>query len=100
VWTEELIEEWERVIVREGNRSADSAASVASAVRRFFARGRLDPESYLPLVEEALSRDPDDRAHIAACLSGGVDVLLTRNRRDFPIERLGDAGVRLGCSPL
>ncbi|MFH8513843.1 hypothetical protein ACH4CE_01575 [Streptomyces gelaticus] len=37
VWSERLLAEWERVIVREGRRSAESAAAVAQAVRRFFA---------------------------------------------------------------
>ncbi|MCX5342517.1 PIN domain-containing protein [Streptomyces atratus] len=36
VWSERLLGEWERVIVREGKRSAKSAAAVAQAVRRFF----------------------------------------------------------------
>jgi len=33
VWSERLLAEWERVIVREGRRSAGSAAAVAQAVR-------------------------------------------------------------------
>ncbi|MFE2291234.1 hypothetical protein [Streptomyces sp. NPDC059452] len=36
VWSERLLAEWERVIVREGKRSAKSAATVTQAVRRFF----------------------------------------------------------------
>lgn len=95
VWTDELLAEWETVIVREGRRTPDTAASVAQAVRRAFGRGRLAPERYLPLLDDSLSEDPADRVHVAACLGGDVDVLLTRNVRDFPVDRLGAAGVEV-----
>jgi len=36
VWSQRLLSEWERVIVREQHRSADSAAAVTRAIRRFF----------------------------------------------------------------
>ena len=98
VWTDELIEEWERVIVREQRRSADSAAAIVKVVRTFFANERLEPSKYLPLIDESLSRDPDDRVHAASCLSGEVDVLVTRNHRDFPLDRLTDAGVAVMSS--
>ena len=93
VWTDELLGEWERVIVGENQRSAESAASVARVIRQFFARGRLQPEKYLPLVDESLSPDPDDRVHAAACLGGDIDAFLTRNTKDFPLDRLREAGV-------
>ena len=93
VWTDELLGEWERVVVRENERSSESAASMARVIRQFFDRGRLKPERYLPLLEDSLSPDPDDRVHAAACLGGDVDVLLTRNTKDFPVARLLEAGV-------
>jgi coenzyme F420-reducing hydrogenase gamma subunit len=34
VWTDELLEEWERVIVEGGVRTRESARSVTDAVRR------------------------------------------------------------------
>ena len=41
VWTDELLDEWERVIVREGRRSPETAQSVTEAVRRFFGSTRI-----------------------------------------------------------
>ena len=98
VWTDELIDEWERVIVREQRRSTDSAAAIVKVVRTFFANERLEPSKYLPLMDESLSPDPDDRVHAAACLSGEVDVLVTRNHRDFPLDRLTEARVAVMSS--
>ena len=41
MWTDELLNEWERVIVREKKRTASSARSVTATVRQGFASTRL-----------------------------------------------------------
>ncbi|MFF9507056.1 hypothetical protein ACF1BU_15535 [Streptomyces sp. NPDC014724] len=61
VWSERLLAEWERVIVREGRRSAAVAAAVAQAVRRFFADCEIEATAYRHLVDEMPGDDPDDR---------------------------------------
>lgn len=38
MWTDELLDEWERVIVRERHRTPEPARSVTNAVRTWFAR--------------------------------------------------------------
>ena len=93
VWTDELLEEWERVIVREGTRTPETARSVSAAIRRFFPTTHIDPTTYRDRTQEVPGRDPDDRVHAAACAFGGATVLLTRNRRDFPREFLAEHGV-------
>ena len=57
VWTDELIDEWERVIVEEGWRTADSAR----AVRSRFGRCRIASDEYRGKVTDDLSPDGDDR---------------------------------------
>lgn len=49
VWSERLLAEWERVIVREGRRSADSAAAVTRAIRRFFSDCEIPAADYAHL---------------------------------------------------
>jgi len=93
VWTDELLDEWERVIVREGKRTPEAARSVSEAVRRLFATTRIDPTTYRDLAQDVPGRDPDDRVHAAACAFGAATVLLTRNRRDFPDDFLAEHGV-------
>ncbi len=46
VWSEELLDEWERVIVEKGKRTKESAQSVAATVRESFKDGRIDPRGY------------------------------------------------------
>ncbi len=98
LWRDELLYEWERVIVREGKRSPQTARSVSDAVRRFFVTTRIDPAVYRDRATAVPGPDPDDRIHTAACAFGGVTVLLTRNRRDFPVEFLADHGVEVSSA--
>lgn len=95
IWSEELLDEWERVIVREGKRQPASARSVTTAVRSYFSTGRIDPNSYRGRVSGTPGPDPDDRVHTAAAVAGRATVLLTKNRRDFPSDYLGAHGVEL-----
>lgn len=98
MWSDELLDEWERVIVRDGQRRPESARSVAEAVRRFFASTRIDPERYRQRLAFVPGPDPADRVHTAACAFGGVSVLLTRNRSDFPGEFLAGYGVSVSSA--
>jgi len=95
VWTDELLEEWDRVIVEGGVRTRESARSVTDAVRAGFASSRIEPALYRERVTEDLSPDPDDRVHVAACIEGGATVLLTRNTKDFPADLLATADVQV-----
>jgi predicted nucleic acid-binding protein len=98
VWTDELLGEWERVIVREGKRSPETARSVCEAFRRFFVTTRIDPAVYRHRLQSVPGRDPDDRVHTAACAFGGATVLLTRNRRDFPEDFLAEHSVTVSSA--
>jgi|SRR2546423_3324168 len=95
VWSDFLLDEWERVIVRESQRTPESAAKVAAVVRAFFGDSRIPEDAYAHLVDEAPSSDPDDRHHIAAALAAGADVIVTNNLDDFPSEPLALLGLRV-----
>ena len=98
VWTDEVLDEWEEVIVREGQRTPESAASVSAAVRQHFGRYRIDPILYRDKITDDLPPDPDDRAHAAAVIYGDVDVLLTRNVKDLRTKPVLTAGVKVMTS--
>lgn len=71
LWTDDVLDEWERVIVREQRRTPETAASVVAAIREFFADCRIDRASYERLIDEMPGDDPDDRPHMAAAVAGG-----------------------------
>lgn len=95
VWTDEVLDEWEEVIVREGRRTPESAASVAAAVRTHFAGYRIDPVLYQDKITDDLSPDPRDRIHAAAAIHGNVDILLTRNPKHLRTPPVLAAGVKV-----
>lgn len=95
LWTDELLEEWERVIVREHQRSAASAASVAQAIREFFPDCRIPLETYRDRIASMPGPDPDDHPHSAAAIAAGVNALVTADVSGFPRDELAGLGVRV-----
>ena len=95
VWTDALLDEWERVIVDQHRRSPATAAAITAAIRGFFADSKVELADYQHLVDEMPGRDADDHHHSAAAIAGGASVLLTHNRADFPAKPLARRGLRV-----
>lgn len=68
LWSQALLAEWQRVIVREQRRSIRSAAAVTAAIREYFAESEVVESQYISLVAEMPGNDPDDRLHMAAAI--------------------------------
>ena len=95
IWTDDLLDEWERVIVREHKRSPESAAQITSAVRECFADTKVERAEYEDLIEEMPGKDADDRVHMAAAVARQPCTILTHNAKDFPSKPLAKRGVRV-----
>ncbi|MBK9179795.1 MAG: PIN domain-containing protein [Acidimicrobiales bacterium] len=95
LWTDDLLDEWERVIVREQKRSQESAAQITKAVREFFTDSKVERDEYEHLIEEMPGKDADDHAHMAAAVTRQPCTILTRNVKDFPSAPLAKRGVRV-----
>jgi predicted nucleic acid-binding protein len=95
VWSDALLDEWERVIVREQRRTQATAASLTTAIREFFADSKIDLSAYEHLIADMPGNDPDDHHHMAAAIAGHATVLITENIKDFPTEPLAQLGLRV-----
>ncbi|MCC6434749.1 MAG: PIN domain-containing protein [Acidimicrobiales bacterium] len=95
LWTDELLDEWERVIVRERKRTAASAASITAAIRETFEDLRIEPSTYRHRIDTMPGPDPDDHVHSAAAVAAEVDALVTNDENGFPIDELAELGVRV-----
>ncbi len=95
IWTDDLLDEWERVIVRGHKRSAESAAQITRAVRGFFGDSKVERGEYENLIGEMPGKDPDDHTHMAAAVARQPCTILTNNAKDFPPGPLADRGVRV-----
>jgi excisionase family DNA binding protein len=85
MWTDELLDEWERVIVEGQRRSPDAAAAITATIREFFADTRIPAESCRSLIAEVEGPDPDDNVHMAAAVAGQVETLVTWNEKDSTV---------------
>ncbi|MER5421276.1 PIN domain-containing protein [Streptosporangium roseum] len=93
IWSDHLLEEWERVIVREQHRSTSAAARISAAIREFFADTCVPEDDYKYLLDRLSGPDPDDRHHMAAAIAGGAQTLVTWNLADFPAATLSRYGL-------
>lgn len=66
IWTDHLLAEWERVIVRQKRRTPEQATAITEAIRHAFPHGRVAPEAYQSLISSIRGPDADDRVHGAA----------------------------------
>jgi len=51
-------------------------------------------ENYQPLIEALELPDPDDRHVLAAAIKASAQVIVTRNRKDFPAKTLAQWNIR------
>ncbi len=93
LWSDFLLAEWERVIVREQRRTPEQASAITSAIRQAFPAGRIAPDDYETIIEAVPGPDADDRVHGAAALAGGATALITANLRHLDVDFFADHGV-------
>jgi predicted nucleic acid-binding protein len=93
LWSEHLLDEWERVIVREQRRSPQAAAAIAAAIRDYFPENQVPAAKYKHLLTNLEGPDPDDLHHAAAAAAGTATTLITWNLADFPATTLGPLGI-------
>lgn len=90
-WTERIHDEWIRNLVAAGHDAAKLART-----RRLMNEAVPDCliEGYESLIESLKLPDPDDRHVLAAAITGGVDVIVTANVKDFPEDVLEPHGIQ------
>ncbi|MCP4306362.1 MAG: PIN domain-containing protein [bacterium] len=91
VWSADLLDEVDRVLVDYKGLTADQAAYFCDCIRSAFPDGYISKSDYEHLISSRTGPDPDDYVHSAAVASGAATVLLTSNTDDFPTADLGDA---------
>ena len=93
LWSGRILEEWARATRRLPEGAEAVARGEIAMLRAAW------PGAEVAVDEDLVARlslpDPDDRHVLAAAISGGADVLMTLNRKDFPTRTLGRHGVVL-----
>jgi predicted nucleic acid-binding protein len=84
-WSEAILDELDRVLVRRGL-TAGAAQRRVQAMRRAFPHALI--EDYEPLIA-SMTNDPGDRHVLAATVASDAKTLVTFNLRHFPASSLG-----------
>jgi predicted nucleic acid-binding protein len=93
-WSEEILSEMSRVLVRKFAKSTAKARYRETVMRSFFPNAMV--AGYEPLMNQA-STHPKDRHVLAAALACQADCLVTFNLKDFPASA-GEATTVIGPS--
>lgn len=91
VWSDRILEEWQRAIPRLGAQAVQEAALDAARMREVF------PRALTPARPEIEARhilpDPNDLHVLATAIASGSDAILTFNASDFPGHVLAAEGI-------
>src|SRR6266508_2929589 len=69
IWTDALLDVWEKVTVREEKRTPETAASITAAIRDFFDDSKVERAEYEHLIDQMPGEDADDHDHMAAAVA-------------------------------
>ena len=84
VWSDHLLDETTRVLVERKGLQPSAAAYFCDCIRTAFPDGHIQRGRYQHLLATRLGPDPDDHEHAAAA-SAAADVLLSADKRGFPL---------------
>jgi predicted nucleic acid-binding protein len=92
-WTSEILGEMSRALRKNRpditeKKTARLCQLMNDAVRDCLVTG------YQPLIEAFTLPDPDDRHVLAAAIKVNAQLIVTRNRKDFPAKTLAQWGIR------
>lgn len=85
-FTDQIIDEWTRSLIRNKPDLEESVMEQASAVREVFQECFVT--GYRPLIDGLVLPDPDDRHVLAAAIKCSAQIIVTENRKHFPSEVL------------
>ena len=91
LWSDDLLDEIERVLTDKKGLSTLAARYFCQCIREAFPEGRIEPESYRPLVASRIGPDPDDHVHSAAAVAGGATIVLSADKTGYPVRDIAPA---------
>jgi len=71
LWSEDLLEEVQRVLVDRKGLPQTNASYFCDCIRSAFPEGQIDRHTYAHLISTRTGPDPDDHPHAAAAIAVG-----------------------------
>ncbi|MEM9055647.1 MAG: PIN domain-containing protein [Pseudomonadota bacterium] len=92
-FTEEIIDEWTRSLIRNKPELEQSVLEQAAVVRDVF--GECFVTGHEPLICGLQLPDPNDRHVLAAAIKCSAQIIVTENLKDFPSEVLEEHDIEV-----
>ena len=89
-FTDEILDEWTRNLIRNKPQMEDSVRQQEAAIRAAFDECLVT--GYAPLIPGLTLPDEDDR-HVLAAIKCSAQIIVTENHKDFPPDTLEEYGV-------
>ncbi len=86
-WTDAIMDEFTRNLIKDGRANEENMARLRNDMNKLYPRANIPLKDYESLIP-VMTCHPKDRHVLAAAVSKGVDVIVTRNIKDFPAESL------------
>ena len=86
-WTDAILDEFSRNLIANGKATQAGMERLIVDMKKLYPRATIPLEEYESLIP-VMTNDPKDRHVLAAAVSKHVDVIVTRNIKDFPAESL------------
>jgi predicted nucleic acid-binding protein len=93
LWTDEILSEVARALIRGRRHTEESAAALISELQEFFPGSFVI--GYEHLVGSDLCLDPNDEHVLGAAIHSRADVIVTFNIKDFPTDLFESFGIEL-----
>lgn len=90
-FTNEILDEWTRNLIRNKPQLEDSVRQQEAAIRAAFDECLVT--GYAPLIPGLALPDEDDRHVLAAAIKCSAQIVVTENHKDFPADTLEEYGV-------
>lgn len=91
-WTEEILEELRRNLVKKNATTEEGALKVLGAMKRYFPEAMIAQESYRPILG-SMKNNKKDRHVLAAAVISHSQTIVTPNLKDFPEQALSPFGI-------
>lgn len=84
LWSQHILDELKRALVKKSQLKPPDVDRVVGGITTAFPDAAVG--SYERLIDQVEVGDRDDRHVLAAAMTGGADVIVTANIRDFPLN--------------
>ena len=91
LWSERILGEWVRAVVKLGPLAVAQAEAEAAQMRRQFPQAMVREQP--GIAARLLLPDPDDVHVLAVAIGGHADAIVTFNAMDFPRHLLAEEGI-------